>query len=323
MITFTSMRLSGLVAVLATLLPSSTRAADADNLLPSNTAVVLTINLRQIFDSPLAKKHGIEYAKNALKSMDEVNETLEGLGLDAFKDLDRVTVASPGGQDRKRGLIIVRGRFDADKIKTHAEKTAKDDPDALKIRKVSNGVIYEVAISDQDAPLFVALLNKTTLVASFGKDYVASALKKEAGKSQGGLKNKDFQALLKEMDDKQSLAFAADGQAFKGIDTESTGDLSEKLDAIAGGLKITDGLELEASLSTKSAENAKQIKTAINDGINQGIGLLGLLGGQNKKIDTVVNILKAIKTTSKDKIVKLKAQVSAEVMTELFGKDDE
>jgi hypothetical protein len=302
-------------------LPSA-RAAGVDKLVPSDSEVVVTFNVRQILDSPFVKKKGLPAAREALKSADDANQVLEELGFDPFTDIDRVTVVGPGGKDQERGLIIVRGRFDLDKFKARADKAARDDGDVLKIGKGAGKVVYEVSVPGQDVPLFVCLLNKTTLLASPGKDYVVEAIKKDSGKEEAGVKDKGFQALLDKVDDQQSVSLAANGTAFKGGDLGQLAEIFEKIDALAGGATIGDELKLEVVLSARTEDDAKNIKEAVNSAINTGIALLGTAAGDNKNLDKFLDVLKTVKATAKNKTVTLKLRVSAEVLDGLSGKDD-
>jgi hypothetical protein len=324
-------RLAVLAAAL-TLVPAA-RAANPDKLLPADTKFVLTVNVKQILESPLVQKRGVASAKDALKSVEEVNQVLQDLGFDPFTDLERVTVAGPGGNDQDRGLIILRGRFDLDKFKARAERAIQDEPEILKARKAAGGIVYEVTPPGHDTPLFVALLNKNTIVASPGKDYVVDAMKKAAGKeaaSEDTKKRSDkeddvdksFRAVLARMDDKQSVAFAAVGSAFKGGDLGSAGEVFENVDAVGGGITVSDEIKLEVVLSSRSEDDAKKIKDAVNTGINSGIALLGLATGEHKELEKILDVLKTIKATAKDKTVTLKARIGADVLEGLFDKDD-
>jgi hypothetical protein len=319
----TSLRTSWLAGLAIVLLAApGARAGNPDKLLPADTAFVMTVNVRQLLDSPMVKKRGLAPAREWLKSNDEVSQILHDLGFDPFADLDRITVAGPGGNDKDRGLIIVRGHFDLDKFKARAEKAMQDEPDVLKSRKVAGGTVYEVSPPGQDTPMFVALLNKTTIVASPGKDYVVDAMKKSAGKDDAEMKDKDFAALLARMDDKQTLAFAGVGSAFKGGDLGPAGEIFEKIDAIGGGLTIGDEIRLEVVLSAHTEDDAKKLKETVNTGINSGIALLGVAANGSPELDKVMDVLKTIKATSKDKTVTLKARITADVLEGTGDKDD-
>src|SRR5262245_27654260 len=81
------------LAVSAATLP----AADVDKYLPADTEMVLTINIRQILDSALVKKEALGMLTDLIQGSEEAKTTLTKLGLDPLKDIDRLTVAGPGG----------------------------------------------------------------------------------------------------------------------------------------------------------------------------------------------------------------------------------
>src|SRR5579859_3875269 len=81
-----SPRLASLLT-LALLAHPGVRAADVDTYLPADTESYLSINIRQILDSPLVKKAALGQLREALKSEDQVNDVLKDLGFDPFKDL--------------------------------------------------------------------------------------------------------------------------------------------------------------------------------------------------------------------------------------------
>src|SRR5690348_9017765 len=112
------------VSVLLLFVPLG-RAADLDAYLPEDTESLLNINVRQLLDSQLVKKHLLDVAQEALRGNDQLQDILTDLGFDPFKDLDRVVIASPIGTEKDRGLVIVRGRFNVAKFKAKAESVAK------------------------------------------------------------------------------------------------------------------------------------------------------------------------------------------------------
>ena len=127
---------------------------------------------------------------------------------------------------------------------------------------------------------------------------------------------------MERLDEKQSLTFAAVGAAFKGSDLGPVNELFLKVDALGGGLTIGDDLKIEVVLSAKTEEDAKKIKETVNTGINSGIALLGLAAGDHKELEKVLDILKTVKATSKDKTVTLKVSIDAEVFEGLSEKSD-
>lgn len=321
-------RLQGVWVLAILTMATPLRAAEVDKYLPPDTEVVISINVRQILSSELLKKAGLEQWKQMLKNAGPINDALQDLGFDPFKDLDRVTVATPGGSEQDRGLIILRGNFDPAKIKAKVDNEIKTNADALKVHKVPDGlggqsIIYETVIPDQKVPLFVAIASKDTILLSPGKDYVVDGLKKVAAKESAGLRNKDMHGLLEKMDDKQSLSLAALGSALakSGNLPDNAKDAIEKLDAVGGGVTATDEVKLEIALSTKSPEAAKEIDKTLSDGLNQAVGLVALFASQKKELAPAIDILKTVRCASKGKVVIIKAQVPADIIDKALGKD--
>jgi hypothetical protein len=306
-------------------------AADLDPLLPDDTESYVSVNVRQVLDSELFKKFGLDAAREALKNADEVNDVLKDLGFDPFKDLEGVIVAAPGGTETDRGLVIIRGNFDVAKFKAKADDVANNQPDVLKIHKVPDGtathVVYEVIVPGQDNTLFVAVANKSTLLASPGKDYVVDALKKLKGKGKAALKNKAMQALLEKMDPRQSLSVAVLSSAVSaklGADAPKLAkDILARLDAVGGGITVSNEVKLEVSAAAKTGRDARQLKANADKGVQLVLVGLALLGSDRKEIAAALEVLKTVKVSAKGKVITISAKVTADVIADALNKDEE
>jgi hypothetical protein len=317
-------RLLFIAAVVLTLgVMAPLRAADIDKFLPTDTEVFVRINIRQALDSPLAKKLGIDQAKELLKQVDGLDDALKELDFDLFRDLDTFTFAAPDSTESDRLLAILHGKFKVAKFKTKGEALAKDMADVIKLHKVNDGAggqvnVYQVTAPGQDMPLFVAIVNETTILVSPGKDYVADAIKRDKLKEAAALKNKDFQALLEKMDPKQTVSLAAIGPALtRMMDDGIVKEALQKIDAIGGGVTLGDDIKIELVVGAKTVQEAKDLHKTVNDGITQGLAVVALLAVQNQDLAPVVDVLKTIKCTVKDKNVTLKADISADVLNSL------
>jgi hypothetical protein len=306
------------------------RAADLDPYLPEDTETIVNLNVRQVLDSPLIKKHALEAAQEALRGNDHVQDILKDLGFDPFKDLDRVVLSTPGGTDKDRGLVIVHGRFDLDKFKAKAEETAKNETEHLKIHKVLGGkyLLYEVNTPDLDAPLFVALADKNTLLVSPGKDYVVDALKKTGKTGKATLKNKEFQALLEKMDDRQSLSIAAIktpavGDAVGGLPGDVK-DMIDKIQAVGGGLTLSDEVRLEIIVTTKNASEAKDLRDSADAGLKLVLAGLAAFTTNQKDalpaLDFLLEFAKSLRVSNKGQAVILKGRINSDFIEETLKK---
>ncbi len=231
-----------------------------------------------------------------------------------------MTFAAPNGTEPDRMLVILHGKYKLDKFKAKGEDVAKTMGEFLKLHKVADGAggqvtVYEVTVPGQDQALFIALPTETTLIVSPGKDYVADAIKRGKAKGPVALKNKEFQALLAKMDPKQTMSLAGIGEALaKNCSDASIKELLAKVDAVGGGITLADDIKLELVIGTKTLQDAKELKTTVNDYVTKGLALVGLLALQQKELAPVVDVLKSIRCSSKDKAVTIKAEISAEVI---------
>ena len=316
-----------LCAVGAFVAAASARAGELDKYLPEDTEMVVSFNVRQILDSEFYKKNVGDAGRDALNGVDQAQEILKDLGFDPFKDLDRVIVAAPSGADQDRGLLIAHGRFDFDKFAAKAEQVSKDEPNCLKIHKISDGsggkfLVYEVTATEQFPSVFVALADGTTLLASPGKDYVVDAMRKTTSKEAPALKNKQLQAMLERMDDKQSVSLAVVGTALTEGVPQDVKDLFEKIDGIGGGVTINDEIKIEVAASAKNADDAKEVVEDLKTYLNQGRLMLSVLAfTKNPKIDLLIELVNSVKISVKDKTVTLKGSVSADAIENALKQD--
>lgn len=306
------------------------RTAEVDPYLPEDTESVLNINVRQLLDSELFKKHLLELAQEALRGEDQVQDILKELGFDPFKDLDRIVVASPTSTEKDRGLIILHGRFDAAKFKAKAEQVAKDNSDHLKIHKIQiegdKQLYYEVNLPDYDDPIFVALAGRDTILVSPGKDYVVTALKKTSKDAKASLKNKTFQTLLEKVDARQSLSLAGvmSPDLIKAIE-KAPGDIKgmvAKVQALAGGLTISDEIKLELAVTTKTTKDAKELSDSAKAGLNLILGFAGpfVQNADSPGAELIVEIIKGLRVTNKGESVVVKGRVSNDLIEDTLKK---
>ena len=325
-----SLRRLGMQLTVLLLAALPARAADIDPFVPQDTESLLNVNVRQILDSSLIKKHVLEMAQEALRSNDQAQDILNALGFDPFKDLDRILVASPGGTDKDRGLVIVHGRFDLAKFKAKAEEVAKEEPDRLKILKVLGGkyIVYEVNLPDLDTPFFVSLAGRDTLLVSPGKDYVVDALKKIGKNDKPALKSKEFQALLEKIDDRQSLSLAAiKTKAVRDALDRAPGDVKDMIDkiqAVGGGLTLSDEVKLELAVTTKTTQEAKDLRDSVDAGLKLVLAALAAFttnqGDGNPGLEFALEFAKSLRITSKGQAVILKGRLSSDLIEEALKK---
>ena len=183
-------------------LTASARAVSADNRIPSDAEVVVSVNVSQILDSDVFKKYAKAELEKALLNPN-VTKELTAIGLDPLKDVHKLLITS-AGTEKPKVLIVAYGKFDVDKMEAAAKKAAEDKPDELKIATEDGKTIYEG--KGGDGKDFYAYLDPkgNAVLASTEKDYLLTAI---AHKSEGP--SKEMQDVLSKVGGKESIWLAA------------------------------------------------------------------------------------------------------------------
>src|SRR2546423_12266153 len=87
------------LALAGLLLSAPVRAAEVEKLLPNDSEIILTINVKQMLHSPLVQKLPLDKLKQVLKSQDEVQKVLTELNFDPFSDIESLTIADSSGTE--------------------------------------------------------------------------------------------------------------------------------------------------------------------------------------------------------------------------------
>jgi hypothetical protein len=316
------------LAILAVALMAS-QAAALDPHLPADTQLYVSLDLKKILDSPLFKDHLLGPARDALKGVDGVTELLDELGLDPFKDISRVIIASPDTKEADRGLVILHGTFDAAKLKAKAAKLKKEKDESVKVHDVPLGggvkhEVYEVVLPG-DASLFVALAAPKVLLASPGKDYIIDALKQGRAGKKPALKSKQVQELIEQLDAKNTLSIAVPGKMLGEVGKVDwlPGKANEALaaiDTVGGGLAIGEEFRIDLAISSKDEENAKTVRDYLKTGMKLALAGLAFLGDENNPgIGLLFEVVKSAKVGGKGRVATLTAELKAGTLKELFG----
>jgi hypothetical protein len=307
---FSSLLIAGVVLALA--LPL--RAAEVDKYLPQNTEIVVVVNAKQLFDSPLVKKHFLKQIREVIKSNDQTTEILDDLEFDPFNDLTSITVAlTMVGSDAK-GLIIAHGDFDKSTFEDKATEVAQGMGNVFKIHKEKGCKIFELNAAGGGKALFLGVVDDNTIVAGPEKQYVLDAFAKANGKEDGGVK-KEIQELIEQVDPKQSMWFAATASAFL------NGDLSrderarkdlEKVNGITAGITVHRCIRAAFTIAAKSGDSAKALAQEIKMGLEQTKGLLPLLAQQNKELAPVVDTVASLRVSTEGSTVTVRGEITEE-----------
>src|SRR5579871_3458262 len=137
-------------------------AADVEPRLPADAEIVVSVNVTQIFGSPLGAKYLRTTLDEALKHNPEAQSVLTYIGLDPLRDIGRFTLAMTSAKN-KEGLVVIRGKFDRAKINDLAQTVAAQQTDKLAIHKDGAAIVYEIT---GEKKIFATFPDDSTLLVS-------------------------------------------------------------------------------------------------------------------------------------------------------------
>jgi len=297
-------------------------------LLPNNTEIVITVNIKQILSSEIVKgqKDLINQLKAALETRipdDRAIKYLEKLGFDPFKDLHSVSVAHTGSKDPEDFFVIVEGNFSSEKLLAVAKEAAKENGDNLKISKIGTTHVYEVSPGG-GMTLYVAHLSKS-LVVTASEDAMKSAIKRSTGVGPFAPKVRE---LLKTTNDTQSLSVVMTGNALgslaqqaqaKGLPQNAVAGLAG-IDGVSGAITIAKNIDFLLGVGAKDADTAKQYSQMGNDLLPLGKALLAQNVQKNKELAApLMDVVNTLRLTATGSNVVLRGEVSYDNLQKLFS----
>jgi hypothetical protein len=301
-------------AVFAVALP--VRAAEVDKYLPQDTEIVVVVNAKLIFDSPVVQKHLLTPVREFIKNNEKITEILNELEFDPFNDLTSITAALTMIGSEAKGLIIAHGNFDKENFEDKAEEVAKEMANIIRIHKAGEHTIFEINVEGGGKPLFVGVVDDATIVAGPEKQSVLHAFATSEGEKRGALK-KELRDLVEQVDAEQSIWFAATTNALLNGDLphdEKSRKNLEKMNGITAGITVDRGIKAAFAIAAKSTDNAKELAQEIKMGLDQAKGLLALLAQQNKELAPLIDAMGSLRVDTEGRTITLKIEVSEELV---------
>jgi hypothetical protein len=305
------------------------RAADVDALLPADTEQVFRVNMRQILESDLIKKYALAQIKQALEG-NEAQKMLQELGMDPLKDIDTLTGGVWGDNPQEmKGLFVVRGKFDLEKLMTAAKAQAEKNGDKVAIVKEGSYTLIKVTVDNRPDPFYVSGLDEKTVVGGTDKKLVIDALKADP-KAKPAVK-KELAELVAKMDEKASMFIC-------GLSNGKVGDIPpnplfdnpeklkkqlEKMEALSMTVKVTGDVTLDINMAMKDGDAADDFGTSVDELLGKAKAFLPFLAMQNPNMKPIVTeISKTLKSKVDKKAVSVTAKLSGDAISKAAGADD-
>src|SRR5262249_36130032 len=146
----------------------------------------------------------------------------------------------------------------------------------VKIHHAGQQTIYELHPEGSGKPLFVGIVDDTTIVAGPEKRFIGDAFIKSRSEKPARVK-KELRELLEQVDAEQSIWFAATANAFLKGDwsgDERSRKSLQKMTGLTAGLTVDRGIQVAFAISAKSAAHARELGQEIKLGLEQAKGLL-------------------------------------------------
>jgi hypothetical protein len=305
--------LSSLVAILAAAAPA---AAIEPKYLPPDAEAVITLNLKALFDSDLAKakKDVVDMIKSKIKDkLDDLplKEHFDKVGFEPLRDLHSITFTSNGGKDVSTFFIAVEGQFDTDKIVDFARERP-----GVTISKIGSTQVVEFTPEGQQQTVYAGIVNNRTMLLAPSRDVLKGAIGR--GASNKAAIKPALKTLLADTSSKQtfSLVLTGDGlaNAISDAPVPPQGKFGEQIqgvDGIAAGLTVSKDIAFQISASSKDDEAAKKLSGALNLGLLFIKGQIGQKAqGGDEKAQLVQDVANTLRVTQQGLTVSLRGEVS-------------
>jgi hypothetical protein len=299
----------------APLLGTKGAGDDADKWLISDPEIVMTLNIKQLVASPIMKANQ-PLLEGMLKHQEGVKPLLETAGLDPFKDIDAILFSGSGSSSKDgKLLVVVKGRFDTDKIHKALKKEAEKKDGNVELVTEGGKQLYQVKV--QEHTLYVGFASKGVAVLTPTKKDTVEYIKN--GGSNAAKVGKEMSAALSRFTGKESLTFAmvVSDELKKQVEkAPQVGKAASKLQTLTASLTITDSVALHVTGNTTEAKAAEQLSR----------GLTGLKAAAGLAADDlppiVSDILEATKISAEKQSVIIALKVTKEMIEKAAKPND-
>jgi hypothetical protein len=296
------------------------RAADVEAFLPKETDAVISLNVRQLLESEVVKRHALDLIKQSIRDNDEAQRTFDALGLDPLKDFDRITVGG-GGDDatEARAVIVIEGKFDPARINDAAAGIARRKGQNVTLDTVDGKNVYKLTSERQPNPMYAAVVDANLIVLATAKDDLAAAFDAAQGKRRTQVKQ-GLSNLLRRADPKATLSFAA---STKGkLDRVPVPDPNVKqllagIENLTGEIRVGRDVRMQLSIGVEDEDSATVLGNQIDEGLKQAKQFVPLIAIQHPPLKPLGDVINNVRTATKGKSITIDANLTADAIDAL------
>ena len=296
-------------------LPAS--AAAAEKYFPKETDLILSLNVRQVLDSPVVKTYALDLIKTTLAGNKGVEEVLKAVGIDLLTDIGRMTIGgSLDDLKNPKGVVVIEGKFDVQKINAALDERVKKDPKQFGVEKVSGKTVFRVNVADFP-DVFAAAIDSNTIVMSTAKEHVATAFDAATGTRKPELK-KELVELLAKADANASLSLVAYTKGKLDNVPLPDGEF-KKIISISGTIKVEKNMSLELVLGLPAAEDARRTRLLVGAALDL-YKIQAKTAQQQQEFQPLIELLGSLSAVQKDRLVVIAGKLSGEAIEKSLKK---
>jgi hypothetical protein len=293
----------------------SARAADIEKFLPKDTDAVLSVNVKQIVDSAVFKKNGLNLVKETLEKNKDVQLIIQATGIDPLKDFERITIGLTIDDPKSpKVMMIFEGKFDPKKITSILDAEAKK-PTKIKTDTVNGKTIYKFNEGEK-SPVFGAVLDSKTIVLGSLKEYIGTAFEAAQGTAKVEI-HKDLSALLAKADSQSSLYFASiiRGKLEKlPLPDPNIKKVIEQIYNLTIDIKAKEDVDLRLGIGVATADSAKQFEQMAQAGVELLKAQIKVTAVQNPELEPIVELVNSLKVTTRGSALILTGVLKSEAI---------
>lgn len=220
--------------------------------------------------------------------------------------------------------MLLQGRFNKDKLQAKMSQLAKDAPSGVKIEEQGEGV-YKFPLPGM--PLFLAQLDRNTLIVAGKKDRIAEAQEKASGKTKTALKYPSLRDFLKQRKSAQAVQVVADanfisstqytarangGAVVTEVKHTTLGDMGVL--GLLGSFTVDDKIKGGVMLKTQDADKAKEFADKFQKGLDQAKTELAREVQRQKALEPITKILESITVKSNEATARISGEIEGEAL---------
>ena len=315
------MKFNRTLALGLSLMGLTVNAAEPDvaKYFPAKTDAIISINIKNMLESDIVKKYALDQLKTVLKSNEEAAKAIEALGIDPLKDLDAAYVAVSGEQgEQPQSTIVLKGKFDAEKVNTAMLGYSKDKPEEVAVTKIGGKSGFKFTNKNQPQAMFGLVADGSTVILGNEKKDIESAMTAE----KSALKS-DLADLFSKANPKAAVTVVS---WLKGklkdvpVPDENAKAIIKDLELFTMEIKAAKDVDIQLTAGMATKDAADSLNQMLEGFLENKEAFAGLIAMQQPAMKPLGDVVRSLTAKSDGKKVTITAKMAAKVIDALLEK---